>query len=257
MLVAGLRGIAPRPGSTQSSAVVVYEVVITGSFRGTDKGKIEAIFEHLKKLSEDADLTLKAVREGSLIFVVEGSAKGYDILRTLLDRGELKTVPGSSVVDLRLHATDEAVAKELQIRDEGRVPSASRGRPTRPTTEAEVAPETGGAPLRSHDRTALETYLHGTVAFATSTNEQPLSAEVMSKLLYQAQQGDQEALNRLLQRSLPALRRWAHGRLPKSARGMPDTDDLVQDVVLEMLRKLDHLEARHQGAFKRTCGWRS
>ena len=69
-------------------------------------------------------------------------------------------------------------------------------------------------------------------------------------LLEAARQGDQEAVNRLLQRCIPALRRWAHGRLPPSVRGMDDTADLVQDTVIAALKKLDRFEARHQGALQ-------
>ena len=61
--------------------------------------------------------------------------------------------------------------------------------------------------------------------------------------------GDGDARDRLLSRYLPALRRWAHGRLPNRARGMVDTDDLVQ---VSLLRALDHVtrfEPRHEGAF--------
>jgi len=68
-------------------------------------------------------------------------------------------------------------------------------------------------------------------------------------LLRQAKAGDPLARNLLVKKHLPALRRWAHGRLPHSARDLIDTDDLVQ---VTMIRALDHLgsfEPRHAGAF--------
>jgi RNA polymerase sigma-70 factor, ECF subfamily len=68
-------------------------------------------------------------------------------------------------------------------------------------------------------------------------------------LLRQAKAGDPLARNLLVKKYLPALRRWAHGRLPHSARDLIDTDDLVQ---VTMVRALDHLgsfEPRHAGAF--------
>lgn len=52
-----------------------------------------------------------------------------------------------------------------------------------------------------------------------------------------------------MRRMLPRVRRWAHGRLPRSARDLADTDDLVQ---LSLLRALEHVrefEPRHEGAF--------
>jgi RNA polymerase sigma-70 factor (ECF subfamily) len=54
----------------------------------------------------------------------------------------------------------------------------------------------------------------------------------------------------LLQRCLPGLRRWAHGRLPAAARGSLDTGDLVQETVLHVLRRLDTFEPRHVGAMQ-------
>jgi RNA polymerase sigma factor (sigma-70 family) len=69
-------------------------------------------------------------------------------------------------------------------------------------------------------------------------------------LLDRVRAGDTEALDDLLQRCIPALRRWAHGRLPSSARGMQDTSDLVQDTVMKVLRRLHAFDARHQGALQ-------
>jgi RNA polymerase sigma-70 factor (ECF subfamily) len=78
----------------------------------------------------------------------------------------------------------------------------------------------------------------------------PLSSEDTIDLLDLARIGDRAALDRLLQRCIPPLRRWAHGRLPRAARGMHDTGDLVQETVMAALRRLDALEARHQGALQ-------
>src|SRR5215212_4965066 len=69
-------------------------------------------------------------------------------------------------------------------------------------------------------------------------------------LLARVKEGDSEALNRLVERSLPPLRRWARGRLPQWARGLDDTQDLVQDAVLRALPRLSSFEARHPGALQ-------
>ena len=68
-------------------------------------------------------------------------------------------------------------------------------------------------------------------------------------LLERARAGDQHALTTLYDRYLPALRRWAHGRLPRWARDLRDTDDLVQDAVIQTLKHLDRFEPRRDGAF--------
>jgi RNA polymerase sigma factor (sigma-70 family) len=69
-------------------------------------------------------------------------------------------------------------------------------------------------------------------------------------LLALAKTGDPVAIELLFRRCLPQLRRWARGRLPGYARGMADTQDLVQEVVLRTLNNLNTFDARHQGALQ-------
>lgn len=77
-----------------------------------------------------------------------------------------------------------------------------------------------------------------------------LSPEATVELLSRVRAGDADALNRLIARCLPPLRRWAHGRLPPYLRDMQDTSDLVQDTVLGALKHLGQFEARHEGALQ-------
>jgi RNA polymerase sigma factor (sigma-70 family) len=78
----------------------------------------------------------------------------------------------------------------------------------------------------------------------------PLRADVTIDLLERVRRGDDEALNQVIERCLPALRRWAHGRLPREGRGLMDTGDLVQDTVIAALRQMDRFVPRHQGALQ-------
>ena len=84
------------------------------------------------------------------------------------------------------------------------------------------------------------------------TDDQPtlLSDEPTIELVVRAREGDRMAVEALLQRSIPSLRRFAHGRLPAAARGSLDTGDLVQETVLHVLRRLDTFEPRHVGAMQ-------
>lgn len=77
-----------------------------------------------------------------------------------------------------------------------------------------------------------------------------LSDESTLELVVRARAGDRMALEALLQRCLPALTRWAHGKLPVAARGAIDTGDLVQDAALHALQRLDAFEPRHVGAMQ-------
>jgi RNA polymerase sigma factor (sigma-70 family) len=77
-----------------------------------------------------------------------------------------------------------------------------------------------------------------------------MSDESTMELVVRAREGDRLAVEALLQRCLPSLTRWAHGRLPPSARGAMDTGDLVQEAAMHALRRLDSFEPRHVGAMQ-------
>jgi RNA polymerase sigma-70 factor, ECF subfamily len=68
------------------------------------------------------------------------------------------------------------------------------------------------------------------------------------ELLQRAQSGDAEAVNRLVDIYLLPLRRWASGRLPRWARDLSDTQDLVQDAVLSTLKRLQDFQPTRDGA---------
>lgn len=74
--------------------------------------------------------------------------------------------------------------------------------------------------------------------------------ETSLDLLERARQGDDLALDTLMQRYAPRLRRWARGRLPNWARSAADTQDMVQDTLLRTLRRLDKFEVRGEGALQ-------
>jgi RNA polymerase sigma-70 factor (ECF subfamily) len=76
------------------------------------------------------------------------------------------------------------------------------------------------------------------------------SGETTAQLIERARSGDRDALEGLLRRHAPVLRRWARGRLPGWARTYLDTDDLVQDTLVQTLGRLDAFEPRGVGAFQ-------
>jgi RNA polymerase sigma factor (sigma-70 family) len=69
-------------------------------------------------------------------------------------------------------------------------------------------------------------------------------------LIVRAKTGDDGATEALLERCLQPLRRWAHGRLPIGARGTLDTDDIVQNVIVQWLKRLPHFEPKQVGAMQ-------
>jgi RNA polymerase sigma-70 factor (ECF subfamily) len=67
-------------------------------------------------------------------------------------------------------------------------------------------------------------------------------------LITRAAAGDHSAADRLFARYAPALHRWTRGRLPRWARDIADTHDIVQDALLQTFRNLDGFEYRGEGA---------
>ena len=76
------------------------------------------------------------------------------------------------------------------------------------------------------------------------------------RLLARAREGDQQALEEVLDRAIPLLKRWASGRLPHWARDMVDTDNLVQDTIINTLKRSTCSSTGWTPRFRRTCGRR-
>jgi RNA polymerase sigma factor (sigma-70 family) len=86
---------------------------------------------------------------------------------------------------------------------------------------------------------------------ANPQNAEPLTALTSTiSLLERFKQGDDQAVGLLVERSLPPLRRWARGRLPQWARGLAETQDIVQDAIVRALPRLKTFESRHPGALQ-------
>src|SRR5262245_42924334 len=84
----------------------------------------------------------------------------------------------------------------------------------------------------------------------TVKREQHSEAESSMALTGRAQAGDEIALNELCARYQPRLQRWAHGRIPPSARSAHDTVDLIQDTMIQVVQRIHVFYPRHEGSFQ-------
>lgn len=78
---------------------------------------------------------------------------------------------------------------------------------------------------------------------------QPSTLINTTQLIRQFRGGDKTARDQLVERYLPLLRRWAHGRLPRVGRDLSETDDLVQITFIRALNRLGAFESEQPGAF--------
>jgi RNA polymerase sigma factor (sigma-70 family) len=76
------------------------------------------------------------------------------------------------------------------------------------------------------------------------------SWESTAHLVDRARVGDRSAVNVLLERALPTLRRWTRGRIPAYTRGHADTEDVVQDAIVQTLKRIDTFDHRNVGALQ-------
>ena len=87
-------------------------------------------------------------------------------------------------------------------------------------------------------------------ATAGTDGPDPGRLDTTFELLDRARSGDADALDRLFTRHLRPLQRWISGRLPRWARDMADTDDLVQDTLLQTFKRIESFEPRRVGALQ-------
>lgn len=89
------------------------------------------------------------------------------------------------------------------------------------------------------------------LTFATMSDGTSRSGpESTMSLIQRVHAGDDQALNDLCARYLPRLERWARGRLPASARGTSDTQDLAQLTITQIARHVHRFVPQHEGAFQ-------
>lgn len=77
-----------------------------------------------------------------------------------------------------------------------------------------------------------------------------LGPESTFSLIGRARNGDREAIERLVERHRGPLARWASGRLPRWARGMVDTEDVVQETLFQTFRRIEDFRAERVGALQ-------
>jgi len=78
----------------------------------------------------------------------------------------------------------------------------------------------------------------------------PGGSDTTFQLLERVRAGDQGALEALFARYLVPLRRWASGRLPRQVRDAADTQDLVQETLLQTFKRIEAFEPQREGALQ-------
>jgi nucleoside phosphorylase len=96
---------------------VRWIMVLTGTIDEMDKPKIEAIVDHLRKVSRDADLTFKKLTLGSVILTFESTRSGFDMIKAEFDSHRLKEINGLKIEEIQEINIDTFI-KMVQSRKE-------------------------------------------------------------------------------------------------------------------------------------------
>ena len=95
--------------AAQAQSTVRYFLVLTGTIDELDEPKLRALVSHIRKLAGDAELTLEAIKSGSIILHFKGTAEGLARLRAGLQAGELQQVLGYPVERVEEEQAQDAV----------------------------------------------------------------------------------------------------------------------------------------------------
>ena len=84
-------------------------------------------------------------------------------------------------------------------------------------------------------------------------SDQAWSQMTTRSLVDQAVLGNSAAIEAICERLRPRLLRWAHGRLPRHARSLRDTEDLVQETLASSLSRLPGFQETGGGLLAYLC----
>ena len=82
---------------------------------------------------------------------------------------------------------------------------------------------------------------------AAETVSVEMSADSTVEILDRAKRGNWAAAQALVARVTPSVRRWARGRVPPHVRQHANTEDVVQDAVLNLLKGIKRVRYRSVG----------
>jgi DNA-directed RNA polymerase specialized sigma24 family protein len=69
-----------------------WVLVLSGTINENERPLVKALEAHLRKLSKDVTLTLLRVERGSIVLVLEGSRRGFDLLSELIESGQISEI---------------------------------------------------------------------------------------------------------------------------------------------------------------------
>lgn len=79
---------------------VKYTVILTGTIDDMDRHMVEALLRHMRRYASDAELTIEAIRAGSIILTCTGTQYGLQKLFEDFEQGRLPALMEFPVIDI-------------------------------------------------------------------------------------------------------------------------------------------------------------
>lgn len=89
-----------RTNSSQIQRKITYEIVLSGTLNDFNEAILDEAIKHLRNLARENSLTVKEVRKGSIILVIEGSQDSFELFRDLFQENYLTEIMGLSVSNI-------------------------------------------------------------------------------------------------------------------------------------------------------------
>ncbi len=83
-----------NPIEIMNKSQVRYFLVLTGTIEEIDEPKLRALVSHIRRISGDAELTLEAIKAGSIVLCLKGSPDGLARLEQFFLCGQLTEILG-------------------------------------------------------------------------------------------------------------------------------------------------------------------
>lgn len=92
---------------------VQYTIVLLATFNDIDLPKLKALISHLRKYTNDAELTIEEVRQGSVILVCEGSEDKLRVLADDFSKRKLTSLLGFQILSITGSPIKQAAVADI------------------------------------------------------------------------------------------------------------------------------------------------
>lgn len=118
---------------------VKYTVVVTGTLDDMDRHIVEALLKHMRRYISDAELTIEAIRSGSVILTCTGTKYGLQKLFEDFEQGRLSSLLEFPILDIVQNLPSTQVPQVPQVRARKTLPPLQDSRITARFTWPTVA----------------------------------------------------------------------------------------------------------------------